>query len=235
MPHQERANSGLHDHVVGQVQLLETKPHAAILDLGCGTGALLHRLKALGYSNLTGIDIAPPADVAGISFHSADLDDPRLPLPSGSIELVTAIEIVEHLENLGAVLRELRRVLATGGQMLITTPNLHSVEARVRMLATGRLKQFDEIGDPTHISPIYLFPFTRLLARHGFAVTSHWGFPQGGHSPTSRPSLRLLASLAKAMGLQGSPAGDQLCLLVKPCDTARAEAMPKATALTAHY
>lgn len=236
MSQQERANPGLHDHVLAQIQRIEPARDAAILDLGCGTGALLGRLRDLGYRRLTGIDIAAPEPVAGITFHDADLDQPRLPVADASVSLVVAVEIVEHLENLGAVLAELRRVLAPGGRVLITTPNVHSVEARLRWLLTGKLKQFDQIGDPTHIVPIFLFPFRRLVGRHGFTVAAQWGFPSDGRSPTSRPVLRVLANVARLTGASGSPDGDQLCLLLENRDVVPASAAAtKAAALTAHY
>jgi hypothetical protein len=58
---------------------------------------------------------------------------------------------------------------------------------------SDRLKQFDSKGDPTHTMPIVLFPFSRLLNRHGFTVLESWGFPEDGNSPTSRLLMRLAA------------------------------------------
>lgn len=52
--------TGLHAHVLDQVERLNLPKDSRILDLGCGTGALLARLQMAGYVNLTGIDIAPP-------------------------------------------------------------------------------------------------------------------------------------------------------------------------------
>lgn len=236
MSQQERANLGLHDHVIGKIQRMEPALDTSILDLGCGTGSLLRRLRGLGYGQLAGVDIAAPEDVDGIRFHSIDLDKPKLPIADSSVSLVVAVEIVEHLENLGAVLAELRRVLTPTGRVLITTPNVHSIEARLRLLLTGKLKQFDQIGDPTHIVPIFLFPFRRLVARHGFTIADQWGFPGNGRSPTSRPALRMLAALARLAGASGNPDGDQLCLLLENHGASPASAQEtKAAALTAHY
>jgi hypothetical protein len=60
---------------------------------------------------------------------------------------------------------------------VFTTPNLHSAQAKLLFALGDRLKQFDAKGDPTHITPIVLFPFTRLLNRHGLTVLESWGFP----------------------------------------------------------
>ena len=46
---EERANAGLHAHVAHKVQALVPARNASVLDVGCGSGALLQRLAALGY------------------------------------------------------------------------------------------------------------------------------------------------------------------------------------------
>lgn len=236
MTTQERAIRGLHDHVMRQVQQLALDRDAPIVDLGCGSGAMLRRLKAAGFSNLAGLDIAPPAPEPGITYHAVDLDGGRLPLPDGEVSLLVAVEIIEHMENLGSLLSEIRRVLAPGGRALVTTPNVHSAEARVRMFLLGSLKQFDTLGDPTHVAPIFLFPFRRLAGRHGLSIARYWGFPDDGSSPTSRPALRRLAWAAKVLGVRGDPHGDQLCMLLEPGEHAFSDTVAgKARALTAHY
>jgi SAM-dependent methyltransferase len=55
-------------------------------------------------------------------YVAANLTRP-LPFADGSVHLVHCSEVVEHLEDPGAMLREVRRVLAPGGHLLLTTPN----------------------------------------------------------------------------------------------------------------
>lgn len=232
----ERANTGLHAHVLGRINDIHPGHDAVILDVGCGSGAFLAKLREQGYEQLIGIDIAPPAPFDGIRFIEADFDQCETGLPDASITIATAIEVIEHVENIGTLLAELHRVLAPGGRVLLTTPNVHSVEARVRFLLNDQLKQFDAIGDPTHVYPVFRFPFERLLARHRFTVVECWGFPSDGSSPTSRSGLRVVAKLAKMLGIKGGPPGDQLCyLLERASSDASTTAAPKREALTAHY
>lgn len=233
---EERANAGLHEHMVAEIRSLGLPSDALILDIGCGTGSLLRRLRACGFTNLQGVDIAPPPNEDGISFHRLDLDTGRLPLADASVALVIAVEVIEHIENLGTFMKEIYRVLKTSAPVLLTTPNVHSIEARMRLFLNGKLKQFDELGDPTHISPVFIFPFKRLIARHGFDVQRMWGWPADGFSGTSRKSLRQLANLMRALGITGSPDGDQLCMLLdrQPAPPL-ATNQDKARALTAHY
>ena len=228
----------LHPHVAAKVRALAPDPGTRILDLGCGSGALLERLAGMGYRQLTGVDIRPPAVTAAIRVEQADLDQFRLDAPDGSFDLVLAVEVIEHIENPGLFLAELARLLRPGGLALFTTPNLHSAQAKLLFALGDRLKQFDAKGDPTHITPIVLFPFTRLLKRHGLTVLESWGFPLDGSSPTSRPVMRWAARLLSPL-LQSRVQGDNLCLLMQ-VETSRdsekkAFIAYKQEMLTAHY
>jgi 2-polyprenyl-3-methyl-5-hydroxy-6-metoxy-1,4-benzoquinol methylase len=228
----------LHPHVAAKVQALAPDFETRILDLGCGSGSLLERLAGLGYRQLTGVDIRPPATTAAIRYEQADLDLFRLDAAEGSFDLALAVEVIEHIENSGLFLAELARLLKPGGLALFTTPNLHSAEAKLLFSLADRLKQFDAKGDPTHITPIVLFPFTRLLNRHGFTVLESWGFPLDGSSPSSRPAMRVAARLVRPL-LSSRVQGDNLIMIVqrKSFDDFNREVRfkTKAYELTSHY
>jgi SAM-dependent methyltransferase len=233
----ERAYVGLHEHVVERLIKITPQRDARILDVGCGTGALLVRLRTLGYKNLYGIDIDPPESQSGIEFIACDLDRFNDPIEAGTVDLAVAVEIIEHIENIGGLLQGLSRLLRPNGLILLTTPNVHSVEAKIRYLLTGSLKQFDAIGDPTHVTPIFKFPFERVLRRHGFFVIDSWGFPVDGSSLTSRYSTLMLANVARFLGAKDAPAGDSLCMLVGRDSGSRIanNSEQKRDALTSHY
>jgi 2-polyprenyl-3-methyl-5-hydroxy-6-metoxy-1,4-benzoquinol methylase len=233
----ERTTGELHKLVAERVTKLVPRRDAKILDVGCGTGALLVRLRTLGFQRLVGIDIDPPSNLPGIEFFQSDLDNCKTKVENGSIDLVIAVEVFEHIENIGGLLQELSRLLGPTGLILMTTPNVHSVEAKIRYLLTGCLKQFDDIGDPTHVTPIFRFPFERILKRHGFFIIDAWGHPEDGSSPTSRWGLRLLAKVGRLFGLKGEPAGDTLCMLLgRTADWEQSRSVKlKREYLTAHY
>lgn len=228
---------GLHAYVLSWVEKLEIPKNARIVDIGCGTGALLHRLHHCGYSNLTGIDIDPPKSLDGVQFVEADLDNLQIDHPSALVDLILAVEVVEHVENIGQFLDYLSDILAPDGKILVTTPNVHSLVSRIRFFLKNDLKQFDAIGDPTHVFPVVYFTFKRILARHGFSVTNTLAFPEDGSSPTSRPGLRLLAAIARFFGLSGGPDGDHLCLLIERSSGVSDvdSKFSKKEKLTAHY
>lgn len=98
-------------------------PHPRILDVGCGTGANLKMLAA--YGRAEGIDISQQA----VEFcHERGLDSVKLgaiehlPYENDSFELVTALDVVEHLDDDIAGLREMRRVLRRDGRLLLFVP-----------------------------------------------------------------------------------------------------------------
>ncbi|HEX6454971.1 MAG TPA: class I SAM-dependent methyltransferase [Solirubrobacterales bacterium] len=94
-----------------------------ILDAGCGTGGNLQKFGRLGVA--TGVE--PSQE--GVRFcrerglervHQAGLE--KLPFDDGSFDLVAATDVVEHVAAEGQALRELLRVTAPGGIMLLTVP-----------------------------------------------------------------------------------------------------------------
>lgn len=68
---------------------------------------------------------------------AADMEA-RLPFDDASFDLITCVEGIEHVVDRHRTLRELRRVLKPGGVMLITTPNLLSLRARVAYALAGQ-------------------------------------------------------------------------------------------------
>jgi 2-polyprenyl-3-methyl-5-hydroxy-6-metoxy-1,4-benzoquinol methylase len=208
----ERTISGLHEDLVRHLPPIAKD--APILDVGCGTGAWLHRLGGLGFTDLHGIDQDTSAfSTDRASATQADLDYDDIGLGDRKFALITAFELIEHLENPGRLFHHVTQHLADDGTFLVTTPNIHSVLARMRFFLTGNLKQFDAKGDPTHIYPVLLTSLERVLPRHGLKMVERWPFPAVG-SPTSRLSTRVLARLARLAVPDPDP-GDVLCLAIR--------------------
>jgi SAM-dependent methyltransferase len=98
-------------------------PDPAILDIGCGTGGNALLLREFG--NVTGVDCAPAAlDLCrerGLSdlLLSAAED---LQVPGCSYDLVTMLEVLEHVKEDGGAVREAYRALKPGGRLLVTVP-----------------------------------------------------------------------------------------------------------------
>lgn len=98
-------------------------PHPSILDVGCGTGANLKMLAA--YGKAEGVDISPQAvefcrqrGLDSVKLGAAE----NLPYDDDSFELVTALDVIEHLDDDVDGLREMRRVLRHDGRILLFVP-----------------------------------------------------------------------------------------------------------------
>ncbi len=94
-----------------------------LLDAGCGTG---HNLREFGTPGTArGVDSSPQAiefcrlrGVEGVSEGRIE----ELPFPDGSFDLILATDVLEHLSDDRAAMRELRRVAAPGARLLATVP-----------------------------------------------------------------------------------------------------------------
>jgi 2-polyprenyl-3-methyl-5-hydroxy-6-metoxy-1,4-benzoquinol methylase len=99
-----------------------------VLDAGCGVGYGSQILHDAGAEDVVAVDISPEVVEAArtrvspeITVEQGDLH--RLRLPDGRFDLVVAFEVIEHVPDPEAVIRELARVLAWGGILVVSTPN----------------------------------------------------------------------------------------------------------------
>ena len=93
-----------------------------ILDVGCGTGANLEMLAQFGESE--GVDVSDDAlefcRAKGLRVHKGLAEE--LPFGESSFDVVTALDVVEHLDDDVSGLKEMHRVLKPGGKTLIFVP-----------------------------------------------------------------------------------------------------------------
>jgi 2-polyprenyl-3-methyl-5-hydroxy-6-metoxy-1,4-benzoquinol methylase len=105
----------------------------AVLELGCGSGHLLRRLRAAGFTNLHGVDRNPALGESlhrsGIGFTACDLDEGLA--VTGRYHTIVMIYLLEHLADPEGLLRACAKLLVPGGQLLVLTPNAASVGHRL--------------------------------------------------------------------------------------------------------
>lgn len=117
------------------------------------------------------------ADVAGACDVSADIG--ALPFRAGAFDAVKATEVLEHVPDPGAALRECARVLKSGGHLVVTAPFLERVH-----------------GDPGDYARFTDAMWTRLLDEAGLEPTRI--VPQGGYFTHLASLLRFLVLRAPA-------------------------------------
>jgi SAM-dependent methyltransferase len=94
-----------------------------VLDIGCGAGNMIHHLSR--YGRVKGIEVdARPVAMAQARGYDVRLGDATrgIPFPDASFDLVTALDVIEHVDEDEAILREAHRVLSQSGTLAITTP-----------------------------------------------------------------------------------------------------------------
>jgi SAM-dependent methyltransferase len=140
------------------------------LDVGCGRGDLLRMIRDRWQpASLHGIDPIDWLDDdlrADVTFETVAAEDAeRLPVA----DRVLLVEVIEHLEAPWSELRKATRLLAPGGWIVISTPNLATLRNRLELGVRGGLTSFRSDYEP-HISPALPHVTSRILSEEGLTV-----------------------------------------------------------------
>jgi 2-polyprenyl-6-hydroxyphenyl methylase/3-demethylubiquinone-9 3-methyltransferase len=164
-------------------------------DVGCGAGLIAEPLARLG-AEVTGIDAAAE-NVAAAKAHAAgqslaiDYRAGGIEALDGRYDLVTCLEVVEHVADVDAFLAGLAGALAPGGLLILSTPNRTTL-SKLALITIG--EGTGQIPKGTHDWTRFLTPdeLTARLAALGLDVTDVTGL---GWSPTRGFQLSVDTSL----------------------------------------
>lgn len=120
---------------------------SSILDVGCGNGSFLETAKKMGFANLFGADIANYLKDKSINHQVVDLNVKKLNHGDKSLDVVTAFQVLEHLENYFLILQEVTRVLRPGGLFIFSIPNQFNIFYRAKFFLTGNMSGFDFVNN----------------------------------------------------------------------------------------
>jgi len=152
---------------------------ASVLDVGCGEGVLVHRwAQRLDGARIVGVDLREESIQAGWAERQAPnleyrvLEDGDLPFSSGEFELVSAIEVLEHVPDPEHTLDEMAR--CASGHLLVSVPH----EPLWRMLNMARGAYWRALGNtPGHLNHWSRRSFVELLSARGEVVEMRSPFP----------------------------------------------------------
>ena len=182
-------------HWAGDIRDVRPLAGKSALDVGCGAGLLCEPLARLG-ADVTGVDAAPENTAAAavhaersgldIRYMAGELAAQDI----GTFDLVTAMEVIEHVAGKRAFVAALAAKLAPGGLIVLSTPNR---TPQSRLLMIGAAEGIGLIPKGTHHWDDFITPdeLGELLDEAGLEM----GDPKGiGFSPTK--GLHLSGDLA---------------------------------------
>ncbi|MGC3961132.1 MAG: methyltransferase domain-containing protein [Verrucomicrobiota bacterium] len=147
----------------------QTPRGGRLLDLGSSDGETLNHIAQLrpDLALCSADKFGQPQNYpARCEFHRLDFTTDRLPWPDHSLDAVTCMHVIEHLNSLDNLLREITRVLKPGGRVYFETPHPKTVDLPS---AAGRftLNFFD---DATHVRVVTMDDLARQLQPWGLQV-----------------------------------------------------------------
>lgn len=157
------------------VEMAEPKPSWRALDIGTGTGHTAFAF-APAVAWVTGVDITDAMlkqaervrkdqGYGNVELRLGDAH--QLPFADGSFDLVTCRRTAHHFRDIAVALREMRRVLKTGGRLVIddrSSPEDDEVD--------DILHRLDSLHDHSHVRQYRVSEWTRMLSGTGFAVVA---------------------------------------------------------------
>lgn len=196
--------------------LLKKRKPGKVLDAPAGEGALSRLLLDTPH-DVTAMDIDGDAfSVSGVKLVTGNMNE-ALPFPDASFDYLACVDGIEHFENPYFTIREFNRVLAPGGEVFISTPNISAFRSRLRYLFTGmhnkgKMPLEEARPSPFHHINLMTFPELRYgLHRHGFQLTD---VAANRVKPAAWPSLLLypFVALGTSLAWRHEKAEDQRAL-----------------------
>jgi len=174
----------------------KTDKRTRLLDAGCGTGSMVQHLKDL--CEAVGIDVAAQAvsiaaghGVSGIVRGSLD----RMPFDSATFDTVLVLDVLEHIQDDAAILRNLHAVLRPGGRLILTVPAFRflwsehdDVNHHKRRYTTAEVQRLIEdagfeVRRVTYCNAVLFVPI--LFKRTALRLLRR--FDERGHAPARPP------------------------------------------------
>lgn len=158
--------------------LEEEKGPLHILDIGCGSGALLQHIadyyRTQGWDPdryLMGTDMEEDFFQADIPFQTSELTQP-LNFQMRTFDLIITMEVLEHVRSPYTLLEEIFATLNPNGKLLFSIPNMMTIISRFSFLFTGRFQHYDGPSsnpEDTHIGGLgHINPFPIQYWDYGF-------------------------------------------------------------------
>jgi len=164
------ARPWLHRRLLARI--MRYKPSGTLLDVGCSFGFFINMARQFGYS-VIGVEISEPAanyarNKLGLNVLSGTLEDACL--EDESVDVVTLVDVLEHIPEPMATLREIRRLLRGGGLLVVRVPNFKFHWLKTLLLKALKRRNFIGLDSRNHVNHFTVDALTKGLHRLGFEV-----------------------------------------------------------------
>jgi 2-polyprenyl-3-methyl-5-hydroxy-6-metoxy-1,4-benzoquinol methylase len=166
--------SSYHEDPRSDIQALVQPRGLRCLDVGCGAGALGSALKESGAAHVAGIEVhAGAAETArqrlDVVVEGSVLEVP-LPFAEGEFDLIVFADVLEHLPDPDAALDRCLPLLASGGTVIVSVPNMRFYLVLAR-LVFDRWEYADAgVRDRTHLRVFTRRSLKAMLAGHDLEI-----------------------------------------------------------------
>jgi 2-polyprenyl-3-methyl-5-hydroxy-6-metoxy-1,4-benzoquinol methylase len=146
-----------------------------VLEVGCSVGHVTQHLVAAG-NTVVGVEIdadaAQEARAWASAVHVVDLDlTPLTTIESGTFDVIVLGDVLEHLRDPAATLRDLVSLLEPDGRVIISVPHVGFIDVRLMLLEGTWAYQRDGLLDRTHLRWFTKSSLRDLLAEVGLVAT----------------------------------------------------------------
>lgn len=174
-----------HAAIYDTVESILSDRRGRLLDVPAGEGALALRLRDLGY-DVKCCDLYPELfKLFDIEIRSGNLDA-RLPYDDAMFDTIVCVEGLEHIDNPSNAISEFSRLLSSGGELIVSVPNIMNIEERFKWLINGYTSHFKPLSAEAvaeikrcfagmeevalHVNPIGYSELRFLLEKYGFRL-----------------------------------------------------------------
>lgn len=201
-----------HEAIYDTVESILSGSRGRLLDVPAGEGALALRLKNLGY-DVDCCDLYPELfKLFDIEIRSGNLDS-RLPYDNGIFDHIVCVEGLEHIENPSNAISEFSRLLKSGGDLIVSVPNIMNIEERFKWLINGYTSHFKPLSATTlaevrrdyagieevalHVNAIPYSEVRFLLEKYGFKLEQTFADKPKANSWAYLPIVALIRLIGR--------------------------------------